>query len=46
MVLQAHKRDVDALLGSLDDYLEQAALEEEKGSRHAAGDAHGAGCAC
>lgn len=30
LVLQAHKRDVDNLLGSLDDYLEMAALEEEK----------------
>ncbi|XP_044022832.1 ras-related protein Rab-15-like isoform X1 [Siniperca chuatsi] len=33
LVLQAHKRDVDSLLGSLDDYLEKAALEEEKGSQ-------------
>lgn len=32
LVLQAHKKDVDNLLGSLDDYLEKAALEEEKGS--------------
>ncbi|XP_031703605.1 ras-related protein Rab-15-like [Anarrhichthys ocellatus] len=31
LVLQAHKRDVDDLLGSLDDYLEKA-LEEEIGS--------------
>lgn len=30
LVLQAHKRDVDNLLGSLDDYLEKAALEEEQ----------------
>lgn len=30
LVLQAHKRDVDMLLGSLDDYLEKVALEEEK----------------
>ncbi|KAM3594209.1 uncharacterized protein V6R79_004208 [Siganus canaliculatus] len=29
LVLQAHKRDVDILLGSLDDYLENAALEKE-----------------
>ncbi|XP_026160468.1 ras-related protein Rab-15-like [Mastacembelus armatus] len=33
LVLRAHKRDVDNLLVSLDDYLEKAALEEEKGSR-------------
>ncbi|XP_029316737.1 ras-related protein Rab-15-like isoform X2 [Cottoperca gobio] len=32
LVLQAHKRDEDNLLGSLDDYLENAALEEEIGS--------------
>ncbi|XP_059208797.1 ras-related protein Rab-15-like isoform X2 [Centropristis striata] len=32
LVLQAHKRHEDNLLGSLDDYLEKAALEEEKGS--------------
>ncbi|XP_049451859.1 ras-related protein Rab-15-like [Epinephelus fuscoguttatus] len=32
LVLQAHKRDVDNLLGSLDDYLAQAGLEEEKSS--------------
>ncbi|XP_029973156.1 ras-related protein Rab-15-like [Salarias fasciatus] len=30
LVLQAHKRDVDTLLGSLDDYLERVALEEDK----------------
>ncbi|XP_037652223.1 ras-related protein Rab-15-like [Sebastes umbrosus] len=30
LVLQAHKRDVDNLLGSLDDYLDTAALEDEK----------------
>ncbi|XP_051251928.1 ras-related protein Rab-15 [Dicentrarchus labrax] len=35
LVLQAHKRDVDNLLGSLDDYLENAALDEEKGSQDA-----------
>lgn len=29
LVLQAHKRDVDILLGSLDDYLDKAALGEE-----------------
>ncbi|XP_068194226.1 ras-related protein Rab-15-like [Antennarius striatus] len=33
LVLQAHKRDVDSLLGSLDDYLEKADLEEEKGDQ-------------
>ncbi|XP_044231107.1 ras-related protein Rab-15-like [Thunnus albacares] len=31
LVLQAHKRDVDNLLGSLDDYLDKVTLEEEKG---------------
>ncbi|KAF1374969.1 hypothetical protein PFLUV_G00234540 [Perca fluviatilis] len=30
LVLQAHKRDMDNLLGSLDDYLEKAVLEEEE----------------
>ncbi|XP_076017778.1 ras-related protein Rab-15-like [Genypterus blacodes] len=30
LVLQAHKRDVARLLGSLDDYLDMAALEEVK----------------
>ncbi|XP_074517145.1 ras-related protein Rab-15-like [Sebastes fasciatus] len=30
LVLQAHKRDVDNLLGSLDDYLDTAALGNEK----------------
>ncbi|XP_034713699.1 ras-related protein Rab-15-like isoform X2 [Etheostoma cragini] len=29
LVLQAHKRDIDNLLGSLDDYLEKAILEED-----------------
>ncbi|KAM4723276.1 ras-related protein Rab-15-like isoform 1-T1 [Anableps anableps] len=33
LVLQAQKRDVDDLLGSLDNYLDQAALQEEKGSQ-------------
>lgn len=37
LVLQAHKRDVDTLLGSLDDYLEKAALEEERGGRDDSG---------
>lgn len=35
LVLQSHKRHVDNLLGSLDDYLEKAALEEEKGGEDA-----------
>ncbi|KAM8833881.1 ras-related protein Rab-15-like [Synchiropus picturatus] len=30
MVLQAHRRDVDSLLGSLDDYLDSAALDDEE----------------
>ncbi|KAG8013643.1 Ras-related protein Rab-15 [Nibea albiflora] len=30
LVLQAHKRDVDNLLGSLDDYLEKVGLDDEK----------------
>lgn len=33
LVLQAHKRDVDNFFGSLDEYLDQAALESEKGSQ-------------
>ncbi|KAK2826174.1 hypothetical protein Q5P01_020388 [Channa striata] len=33
LVLQAHKRDVDNLLGSLDEYLEKAALEDLQGSQ-------------
>ncbi|XP_040916892.1 ras-related protein Rab-15-like [Toxotes jaculatrix] len=45
LVLQAHKRDVDSLLGSLDDYLEKAALEEEKGSRDSDNNIQ-RGCAC
>ncbi|CAI5696809.1 ras-related protein Rab-15-like isoform X1 [Oreochromis aureus] len=32
LVLQAHKRDVDNLLGSLDSYLDKAGLEEDKES--------------
>ncbi|KAL6105879.1 rab15 [Pungitius sinensis] len=39
LVLRAHERHVDHLLGSLDDYLDQAALEEEKGDPQKA-------CAC
>ncbi|KAM7402905.1 hypothetical protein PAMA_003703 [Pampus argenteus] len=34
LVLQAHARDVDNLLGSLDNYLDKVALEEEKGSQN------------
>lgn len=30
LVLQAHKRDVNSLLGSLDDYLERVDLEDGK----------------
>ncbi|XP_041810200.1 ras-related protein Rab-15-like [Chelmon rostratus] len=45
LVLQAHKRDLDTLLGSLDDYLEKVALEEEKGSEDAA-DSSRKTCAC
>ncbi|XP_058472223.1 ras-related protein Rab-15-like isoform X1 [Solea solea] len=41
LVLQAHNRDADNLLSSLDDYLEKAALEEEKGSKDAVNS-----CAC
>ncbi|XP_071781365.1 ras-related protein Rab-15-like [Centroberyx gerrardi] len=33
LVLQAHRRDVDTLLDSLDDYLDLAALEEEESSQ-------------
>ncbi|CAJ1073755.1 ras-related protein Rab-15-like [Xyrichtys novacula] len=33
LVLQAHMRDVDDLLGSLDDYLEKAALETERSTQ-------------
>ncbi|XP_014908444.1 ras-related protein Rab-15-like [Poecilia latipinna] len=33
LVLQAQMRDVDSLLGSLDNYLDRAALQEEKGSQ-------------
>lgn len=45
LVLQAHNRDVDNLLGSLDDYLENAALEEEKGSQETDDNAQRT-CAC
>ncbi|XP_068608411.1 ras-related protein Rab-15-like [Brachionichthys hirsutus] len=33
LLLQANKRDVDSLLGSLDDYLEKAVLDVEKGEQ-------------
>ncbi|XP_042357142.1 ras-related protein Rab-15-like [Plectropomus leopardus] len=46
LVLQAHKRDVDSLLGSLDDYLEQAGLEEEKGSEGTNNNNAHKSCAC
>ncbi|XP_076605321.1 ras-related protein Rab-15-like [Chaetodon auriga] len=45
LVLQAHKRDLDTLLGSLDDYLEKVALEEEKGSEDT-NDSSRRTCAC
>uniref|UniRef100_A0A3Q4ADB3 Ras-related protein Rab-15 n=1 Tax=Mola mola TaxID=94237 RepID=A0A3Q4ADB3_MOLML len=34
LVLQAHKRDVDNLFGSLDNHLDNATLEEEKSVKH------------
>ncbi|XP_028293885.1 ras-related protein Rab-15-like [Gouania willdenowi] len=34
LVMQAQKRDVDKLLGSLDEYLDKAALEEVSGSQN------------
>ncbi|XP_070698475.1 ras-related protein Rab-15-like [Pempheris klunzingeri] len=45
LVLQAHKRDVDNLLGSLDDYLEKAALDEENDSQNTGGNAQRT-CTC
>nr|XP_020469563.1 ras-related protein Rab-15-like isoform X2 [Monopterus albus] len=45
LVLQAHKRDVDNLLGCLDDYLEKVALEDEKGSQGPDNNTR-RGCAC
>ncbi|XP_047466155.1 ras-related protein Rab-15-like [Mugil cephalus] len=45
LVLQAHKRDVDSLLGSLDEYLEKAVLEERKESQDNGGKAQ-RNCAC
>ncbi|KAM6912566.1 ras-related protein Rab-15-like [Xenentodon cancila] len=44
LVLQAHKRDVANLLGSLDEYLDKTALEEERGTQDGEG-AHGT-CTC
>ncbi|XP_054470084.1 ras-related protein Rab-15-like [Anoplopoma fimbria] len=46
LVLQAHKRDVDNLLGSLDDYLEKADLEEEKGIENTDDNNTPKTCAC
>ncbi|XP_034015428.1 ras-related protein Rab-15-like [Thalassophryne amazonica] len=45
LVLQSHKRDVDNLLGSLDDYLDMVAQEEEKDNQ-AATDGAQRTCAC
>lgn len=33
LVLQAHRRDIDSLLGSLDDYLDKVVLDKEKGGQ-------------
>lgn len=35
LVLQAHKKNIENLLGSVDDYLDMATLEEEKDSQDA-----------
>ncbi|XP_008287972.1 ras-related protein Rab-15-like [Stegastes partitus] len=45
LVLQAHKRDVDMLFGSLDDYLDKAAQEEENRSQENDGGARRT-CTC
>ncbi|XP_056914444.1 ras-related protein Rab-15-like isoform X2 [Takifugu flavidus] len=45
LVLQAHKRDVDSLLGSLDDYLDKVALEDDRVLPHIIGDSQ-KNCAC
>ncbi|XP_041669104.1 ras-related protein Rab-15-like [Cheilinus undulatus] len=45
LVLQAHMRDVDDLLGSLDDYLEKAALESDKDNQDSV-DSTRRSCAC
>ncbi|XP_068436403.1 ras-related protein Rab-15-like [Clinocottus analis] len=46
LVLQAHKRDEENLLGSLDNYLEKAALEVEKDSERTDDDDTRKACAC
>lgn len=43
LVLQAHRRDVDSLLGSLDDYLDKIALEDDRVVPHIL---HQKDCAC
>lgn len=45
LVLQAHHRDVDNLLGALDDYLDNNALEEENESEGTDVNTHRT-CAC
>lgn len=45
LVLQAYKRDVDSLLGSLDEYLDRVALEDDRVVPHIFGDSHKS-CAC
>lgn len=45
LVLQAHKRDVDSLLGSLDDYLDKVALEDDRVVPHIMGNSQ-KNCAC
>lgn len=45
LVLQAYKRDVDSLLGSLDDYLDMVALEDDRVVSNIIGDPQ-KNCAC
>lgn len=45
LVLQAYKRDVDSLLGSLDDYLDMVALEDDRVVSNIIGDPQKS-CAC
>uniref|UniRef100_H3C6P1 Ras-related protein Rab-15 n=1 Tax=Tetraodon nigroviridis TaxID=99883 RepID=H3C6P1_TETNG len=45
LVLQAYKRDVDSLLGSLDEYLDKIALEDDRFAPHIIGDSQ-KNCAC
>lgn len=45
LVLQAHRRDVDSLLGSLDDYLDKIALEDDRVVPHIVGNSQ-KDCAC